>query len=306
MARDVARALRRLVTSEDSRRRSRFRRRRGRARVRLHRGGGSAAPGGTRTTSPPNLVAAEDEPDATRRDRRRRDESAALVSGDAFSSRRSTSGDALTSAMASATMSGLLSAIASVAGGGARFAARSRGTRGTPASIARGSRRRRSRVRGDASSRAHWRHDIVPALDFESRRVTPPRSRSLATRIRQLVVVVGVARAGATEHADASASPDVFIPPSRPREAFEHRDAVGSNPADAHRCAAVTLTVVALIASGRCASAKTHESRAARRMPKGSRGARSPRFAVVIRLGARRVVFFAHVQGGEARIDDVF
>ena len=227
LARDVAAAhLRRLVASEDSTTTFAFY-----GAVASAPAFVSTAAAGTRGAgwhpddlTAEDLVAAEDEPpDANATGSSASgDESTALVSGDAFSSKTEhIRGDALTSAMASATMSGSSFERSRASRGGARASPRARAARvGRSASIARGSRRgRRCRVRDDASSRAHSAARYRPRVGF---RIAPRclRRRARARSRRgsdELVVVVGVARARRDGNdADASASPDVFfIPPSR-------------------------------------------------------------------------------------------
>ena len=263
LARDVAAAhLRRLVASEDSTTTFAF------------YGAVASAPAFVSTAAAAtrgagwhpddlateDLVAAEDEPpDANATGSSASgDESTALVSGDAFSSKTEhIRGDALTSAMASATMSGLLSSDRERREAAARALRRALARHAWDARLQ--SREGRAAV---AAARATTlrrvltrRHDIVPALDFESRRDVYAAALALARDADQTSLWSWLASrapgaTGTTPTRPPRLTSFLFLLRDA-SEAFEHRDAVGSNPADAHRCAAVTLTVVALIASGR-------------------------------------------------------
>ena len=221
LARDVAAAhLRRLVASEDS------------TTIFAFYGAVASAPAFVSTAAAAtrgagwhpddlateDLVAAEDEPpDANATGSSASgDESTALVSGDAFSSKTEhILGDALTSAMASATMSGLLSSDRERREAAARALRRALARHAWDARLQ--SREGRAavaaRVRGDASSACSPAARYRPRVGFRfAPRCLRRRARARSRRgSDELVVVVGVARARRDgNHADASASPDVF------------------------------------------------------------------------------------------------
>ena len=175
-------------------------------------------------------------------------------------------GDALTSAMASATMDGLLSSDRE------RRAAAARALRGALSRHAWDARLQSREARA-AVAATHAttlrrllsrRHDVVSALDSESRRDVLAAALAIARDADQASLwswLSSRARAPGSTGTTPTRPPRLvaFLFLLRDAlEAFEHADVVGSNPADAHRCAAVTLAVVELVASGR---ARVGESR---------------------------------------------